>query len=117
MIETLKRYINFDDNSKLWQYFKGWKERHCLTKERENNYMFKLKSLIDKRVKAILVGNYRNHYGSVAALAAALGEVKESWGEAGAKERIMQNYRQLYSRRSSFHTELRRYGMSDNRKR
>ena len=105
-----------DSKTVFWQCFKSWKGRYCLSDDQKNGYLFKLEKLIDMRLKAILDGNFRAHYQSVAALAAALGEVKESWGELGAKERDLQAYRQMYTRRSSFHAELRRYGMSDTRK-
>ena len=72
--------------------------------------------MIDKRVHGIVSGQHRNHYESVAALAAALGEVKESRGEAGAKEIQLQKYREEFPRHSALHGELRSYGMTDMRK-
>ena len=67
--------------------------------------------LIDQRVKAIVSGQHRDHYGSAAALAAALGEVKESRGEVNGKQKALLEYKGLYSRRSAFHRELRAMGM------
>ena len=79
-------------------------------------YLAVLGPLIDKRVVAIVSGQHRSHYESVAALAAGLGEVKESMGIKGAKEEIMQSYRKQFPRHSSFHAALRQNGMSDKRK-
>ena len=44
-------------------------------------------------------------------LMSALGEARESMGEQGGKQRVMEQYRAQYSRRSAFHQELRNYGM------
>lgn len=105
-----------DNREVFWQCFKNWKRRYCLDEKQQKQYLSNLEKLIDMRVKAILDGKFRNHYESVAALAAALGEVKESWGETGIKDKILQEYRQIYTYRSTFHAELRKYGMGDNRK-
>lgn len=103
----------------FWQCFCSWKESHGaneITEETADRYLASLEKLIDMRVKAIVSGQHRSHYGSVAALAAALGEVKESQGEAGAKRRLLLGYREEFPRHSSFHQELRAYGMPDTRK-
>ena len=60
--------------------------------------------------------NRRNYYGECAAYIAALGEVRESLGEAGAKQRIMTDYKEKYSRRNAFRAELRGYGWIDGKK-
>jgi len=60
--------------------------------------------------------NRRNYYGECAAFIAALGEVKESRGELNGKEKLMEAYKDAYSRRRAFHEELRRFGMIDTRK-
>lgn len=96
--------------------FLRWKALHPLSQEQTVKYVSQLETLIDKRVKAIITGKYRAHYWSVAALAAALGEVKEALGECGAKEKILQGYRLEFSRYYAFHEELRRFGMRDTRK-
>ena len=70
-----------------------------------------IKSWITLRVYAIMNANRRNYYGECAAFIAAYGEVLESRGKAGAKERLMQHYKAEYSRRRAFHEELRRFGM------
>ena len=72
-----------------------------------------MEKLIDMRVKAIISGQHRAHYGRVAA---AFGEVKESRRDQGAKNRLLLEYREMFPRHTSFHEELRRYGMPDTRK-
>ena len=42
---------------------------------------------------------------------ATYGEVLESKGKPGEKNRIMQQYKTEYFRRRAFHDELRRFGM------
>lgn len=53
----------------------------------------------------------RNYYGESASYLAASGEVLESRGRQGVKQRILLEYKKLYSRRRAFHVELRKYGM------
>jgi hypothetical protein len=55
--------------------------------------------------------NRRNYYAECASYIAAIGEVQQSRGEANAKARIMEEYRQEYSRRRAFLAELRNFGM------
>lgn len=102
----------------FWECFQHWKEVYAqeVTKEQTGDYLAALEKMIDKRVHGIVSGQHRNHYESVAALAAALGEVKESRGEAGAKEIQLQKYREEFPRHSALHGELRSYGMTDMRK-
>lgn len=57
--------------------------------------------------------NRRKYYGECAAYIAALGEVQESMGNAGAKQRLMTSYKDKYSRRSAFREEMRHYGWTD----
>lgn len=96
--------------------FNNWKSRYYLSEKQVSGYIVQLEKIIDKRIKAIVSGKFRAHYRSAAAYAAALGEVKESWGEVNGKERVMQYYRAEFSRYSSFQAELRAFGMADTRK-
>ncbi len=117
--ESDKTQTKSYDGKTFWQCFSQWKKTLLpeeLPEEKAKKYLEVLEKLIDLRVKAIISGQHRNHYGSVAALAAALGEVKESRGEAGAKSRLLLHYREEFPRHTSFHQELRSYGMPDTRK-
>lgn len=105
-----------ETNDIFWQCFRRWKACYPLTEEQTKNYLSVMETLVDKRVKAIVSGQHRNHYDSAAALAAALGEVKSSMGTQGAKEELLQYYRDQFPRHSSFHAALRASGMSDKRK-
>lgn len=115
--ESVKGGIVVSDNMDTFhECFQNWKKKQHLTEAQEQNYIAQLEKFIDKRIKAIVSGQYRNHYRSVAALAAALGEVKESRGEMGGKQKTLQAYREEFPRHSSFIGELRSYGMKDVRK-
>ena len=106
-----------DEVDILADAFSKWKVRQTVSEDQAEKYLVQLNRLIHMRVKAIVSGQHRRHYGSVAALAAALGEVRESRGELSAKDQILLNYRAEFPRHSSFHAELRAYGMPDTRKR
>lgn len=60
--------------------------------------------------------NRRNYYGECAAYIAALGEVRESVGEMGAKQKLMTSYKEKYPRRSAFREEMRQYGWIDTKR-
>lgn len=100
----------------FWKAFVRWKHSYPLTEQQSAVYLQNLEALIDKRIKAIVSGQFRNHYNASAQLAAALGEVKASRGETGAKEDTLQRYRREFPRHSSFHAALREYGMSRNKR-
>lgn len=71
----------------------------------------RLEQMVELRVKSIMDGSKRGYYGECAAFIAALGEVKESRGEEGCKQRLMRYYQERYSRRWAFRNELRAFGL------
>ena len=73
----------------------------------------RITALLEKRTAGIMDANRRNYYGECAAYIAALGEVWESMGEPGAKQRLMTSYKDAYPRRSAFREEMRKYGWID----
>jgi len=101
----------------FWKCFNVWKSGIALPDQEKQNYLAWIEKLLAKRVKGIMDGNRRNYYGECAAYIAALGEAVESWGERGAKQKLLLEYKALYSRRSAFHEELRAYGMVDAKRR
>ncbi len=76
----------------------------------------RIEGLIEKRTEGIMNANRRNYYGECAAFIAALGEVQESLGESGAKQRLMTSYKDKYPRRNAFRAEMRDYGWIDVRR-
>jgi len=93
----------------FWDIFCRWKGSYTLTADEAWPYVEWLESVIDKRIEAIIGGKYRNKYGDVALLAAALGEVKESLGVKMAKKEIINKYFTKYPRYSAFRSELTKY--------
>ena len=91
--------------------FQRWKAQIILSEDVSELCLKKIDNWVTLRVAAIMDANRRNYYGECAAFVAAYGEVLESRGKPGEKERIMQRYKAEYSRRRAFHDELRRYGM------
>ena len=104
------------DSEILWKCFLRWRKDYPLSEIQEKNCLAMVERLVDQRGKAIGSGQFRGHYNSVAALAAALGEVRESMGMPSGKERTMQKYKEEFPRHNAFGSELRSYGMSDTRK-
>lgn len=101
----------------FWECFKKWKASVEISDAQKQKYLQWIEELIKKRVNRIMEANRRNYYGECASYIAALGEVMESRGEQGAKQRILLEYKEQYFRRRAFHEELRKYGMPDTRKR
>lgn len=103
--------VQADDTAYFWVLLKKWKAQVQISQEECQKIINSLEKWMELRVTGIMENNRRNYYGECAAFIAALGEVKESLGEFGAKKRIMEKYKSAYPRRSAFHQELRRYGM------
>lgn len=70
----------------------------------------KIERLVEKRTEGIMNASRRNYYGECDSYIAALGEVRESLAEKGAKQRIMTEYKDRYTRRTAFRSELKTYG-------
>ncbi len=115
--ESQEKSDGYENLDSLEKAFSKWKARQVVSADQAEKYLAQLNRLIHMRVEAIVSGQHRGHYGNVAALAAALGEVRESRGELFAKSRILLDYKAEFPRHSSFHAKLRAYGMPDTRKR
>lgn len=109
--QGLTRAVSTNSNSLFWECFCKWREMTPMPTGDEKWVMEKLAAWIQKRVEGIMNGNHRKYYGECAAFIAAFGEVRESRGETDGKERLMNDYRAAYSRRTAFHGELRAFGM------
>lgn len=92
----------------FWNTFCSWKAYFEMPMDERKSYIDWLESVIDKRINAIIGGKYRNKYGDVALLAAALGEVEESLGMKSSQS-IINGYLEKYSRYSSFRGALKEY--------
>lgn len=114
--DCLDRNISDGNQEWFWKCFNIWKKMIVLSDDDKQQYMVWVEKLIEKRVKGIMERNYRNYYNECAGYVAALGEVRESRGEPGAKQKVLLEYKSLYSRRNAFHRELRVYGMRDSKK-
>ncbi len=78
-----------------------------------NRAVKRITALLEKRTAGIMDANRRNYYGECAAFIAALGEVRESMGQMGEKQRLMTSYKDAYPRRNAFRAEMRAYGWID----
>ncbi len=92
----------------FWKLFCRWKKNTQVYEARRYEWLDKW---IELRVVGIMDNNRRNYYGECASYIAALSEVQESLGTPSSKTRIMEKYKNEYSRRRAFHQELRGYGM------
>ena len=70
----------------------------------------RIEKLLERRVEGIMGANRRNYYEECAAFIAALGEVRESLGDAGAKQQLMTSYKNRYPRRNAFRAAMKSYG-------
>ena len=95
------------------QLFVKWKSMVQMEADIRNRAGKRITELMEKRTEGIMNANRRNYYGECAAYIAALGEVRESMGELGAKQSLMTSYKNVYPRRSAFREEMRRFGWRD----
>ena len=101
------------ENNLFCQLFLQWKSIVPMPADIRNRAIKRITALLEKRTAGIMDANRRNYYGECAAYIAALGEVRESMGEPGAKQRLMTSYKDAYPRRSAFREEMRKYGWID----
>ena len=104
------------ENGLFCQVFLKWKSMVPMEAGIRDRAVNKITALVEKRTAGIMDANRRKYYGECAAYIAALGEVQESMGNAGAKQRLMTSYKDKYSRRSAFREEMRHYGWMDVRR-
>lgn len=128
MADRVKKSMNFsaeeynkginepEDSNKndlFYNVFMKWKSMQQVKPDVRKEIIKRITELIQKRTEGIMDANRRNYYGECAAYIAAFGEVQESLGDSGAKQKIMTSYHLKYSRRSAFREELRMYGWID----
>ena len=104
------------ENDLFCQLFFKWKSMVQMEHDIRDCAVKKITALLKKRTEGIMSANRRNYYGECAAYIAALGEVQESMGDVGAKQRLMTSYRDKYPRRSAFREEMRSYGWIDTKR-
>ncbi len=101
------------ENDLFCHLFSQWKSIVPMSSDIRNRAIKRITVLLEKRTAGIMDANRRNYYGECAAYIAALGEVRESMGEMGAKQMLMTSYKDAYPRRSAFREEMRKYGWID----
>ena len=101
------------ENDLFCHLFSQWKSIVPMSSDIRNQAIKRITVLLEKRTAGIMDANRRNYYGECAAYIAALGEVRESMGEMGAKQMLMTSYKDAYPRRSAFREEMRKYGWID----
>lgn len=101
---------NQDDSALFHSIFREWQKTTSLTEPDRIRILSHLEKMMEKRVAGIMEASRRNYYGECAAYIAAIGEVKELYGEKGGKQIYMSHFANLYPRRTAFKTELKSYG-------
>ena len=102
-----------NENELFYELFSKWKSMVQMEPDIRACAIKRIAGLLEKRVEGIMDANRRNYYGECAAYIAALGEVQESLGETGAKQKLMTSYKDKYSRRNAFRGEMKNYGWID----
>lgn len=110
MFINAKNAVGYIDEIIFNSYYSVWKEMTPMDEKMKLKAIQKIEKKIEMRTEGIMNGNKRNYYGECASFIAACGEVRESWGDIGAKQRIMTEYKNKYNRRSAFRAELQAYG-------
>lgn len=103
----LAKKEGLSDEEVFWDCFQKWREDWPMDAEKAGEYIEKLEKLLDGQIRAIVSGQNRALYHEAAAFAAALGEVKESQGEAEGKVRVMERYKAMFPRHTAFKREMK----------
>lgn len=101
-------YTNSNRDCFLDQFL-TWKEKIDLSAEQYVKYIQWLSKVVDQRTEAVVGGGYRKSYYKAAALIASLGETLESNGDLNARERIIEYYKKLHSRKRAFKSEFEKF--------
>lgn len=96
-----------DDKNTFWMAFCKWRNYFPMEDAKKESYLLWMEDIIKERTKAIVGGQFRAHYASVACLILALGEVRESMECAGAKQNLQMEYKQMFPRHTAFHAAMR----------
>lgn len=97
----------------FWELFKKWKLSYDLTEAKKEELLGAIEQMMSRRVQAVMDGNHRAYYEECVVYLAAIGEVRESWGQEGAKQVILKSYRDKYPRRTNFRRDLRDFGLKE----
>ncbi|MFI3177162.1 MAG: hypothetical protein R3Y67_06705 [Eubacteriales bacterium] len=104
MDESEKYQVNI-----FWNYFQRWKQYFPMEREEKMRYLKWLEKIIYSRADAIVSGQFRRHYGSVAVLLAMLSQIKLQMGEVNADKSIFAIYKKKFPRHSSFQADMKEY--------
>ena len=105
--------LGLEDVAFFYSLFVEWKDSIKGLEAVKKEIYEHLESKIYSTVRLTLSRQERNFYDTMAAYVAALGEVKESWGKMGVKQKILQAYRSEFYRYPRFMKCLRHHGMID----
>ena len=92
--------------------FHKWKSITPMEKEFGEEVLNRIELMMEMRTDAILEANRRRYYEECGSYIVALGEVRESLGDSGAKQRIITEYKVRYNRRPAFKSALDAYGLN-----
>ena len=99
-----------DERELFFTVFTEWKSITVMEPVVRTRALERIEKLLERRVEGIMGANRRNYYEECAAFIAALGEVRESLGDAGAKQQLMTSYKNRYPRRNAFRAAMKSYG-------
>lgn len=108
---TLLDHTESSDEILFWKLFRQTRCTDKLSDEEQKKITDCLTDLTELRTNLIVSGTKRNYYSECAAYIAALGEVKESHGKDGAKQKLLYSYKVKYPRHSAFIRELKNFGL------
>lgn len=107
MLDNIAARLGYKDEEKGFaERFLVWKRKIVITNEQYDKYVAWLQKEIDKRTEAVVGGGHRHSYYKPAELIAAFGEALESNGEVNGKEKLIEHYKKVHSRKSAFKAEL-----------
>ena len=107
--ERYHQGLGEDNHPTFVQVYQGWKNTLVWQPDFRQNVLDHIAQLLKARVAAITREGHRKIYGECALYIAALGDVLESLGNAGARRQLLSSYKAAYPRHSRLQAELNAY--------
>jgi hypothetical protein len=108
LLKDIAYRLDFEESGDMGfdNCFLMWKEKISFTESEYDDISRWLNEMVQKRTEAVVGGTYRYSYHKAAKLIVAYGEMLESNGEIGAKDKEILHYKKLHSRKRAFRAEL-----------
>ena len=109
LMNEIKGRLNCGNDQMFEEAFPKMKEHIQIDDEKRKELMMWIFEEIERRCESILAGNYRNSYYKPAVLIIVLSHILYEQGDTASDDYLIHQYKERYSRRRAFISELNSY--------